>query len=381
MLLVRNEQFYLVNNEYYIVGSSSNLLYDCNEYTMGKFELLSWNVSHKNYDVSKLEKYQKHENIKIIINDDRLSFFKKCKVIKKSVKNTDIVVAKLSIIDALISAHYARKYKKTLVIESASDALAAFWYHGGITYKLAALPLNILARHYHRKADYIIYVSQQFLQKKYPSKKAVSIGCPDIVLEKTPQDVLDKRIKRINSNTGFVVGLIGATQAEYRGHDTLIKAVGLLNKKGLDIKIKFLGGGTKDSKRLKCAKINNIEDKIEFCGRLPRDQVFGWLDEIDALAMPTKVESLGRAALEGMSRGCPVIGTKETALKEVVRSDFLIKANDYKKLASILENVFINKEYAIDIANYNFVFAKNFTKEVVMNKRKDFYSRIKGNKK
>ena len=379
MLLVRNERFVVDNGELYITGSSSNKLYDCNEFSMGNIDILSWDVSHKGFDVANLEKYVEHKDINIIINKDNIGFFKKCKIIKKNVKNTDIVVAKLSIIDALIASHYARKYHKTLVIESASDAYAAFYYHGGpIKYKLAARPLDTLAKHYHKKADYIVYVSQFFLQNKYPSK-AEALGCPDVLLESTPIEVLEKRLARIDSkgDNEYVIGLIGATQAEYRGHDVLIKAVGILKKKGINCKIKFLGGGTMNDKRINCAKANGVEDSVEFCGRVPRDKVFDWLDDVDILAMPTKVESLGRAALEAMSRGCPVIGTIETALAEIICGDCLIHPEDYKRLAEILERIITDKEYAKICAKTNFYSVSRYEKDRVMQIRRDFYNKIR----
>lgn len=378
MLLVRDETFIVDNDELYIIGSSNNKLYDCNEYAMGPVDILSWDVSYKKPDISKLEKYKEHKGINIILNDGNVSFFKKCKVIKENVKKADIVVAKLAIIDAIVACHYARKYKKTLVVESGSDAYAAFKYHGGLKYRLAARPLNMLTKHYHKKADYIIYVSQKLLQDRYPSK-AISIGCADVVLEKTPEEVLDKRLARIKANDGksCTVGLIGATQAEYRGHDTLITASGILKKRGYDVKIKFLGGGTMNDKRIAHAKACGVEDKIEFCGRLPRDKVFGWVDDIDILAMPTMVESLGRAALEGMSRGCPVIGTYETALAEIIADDLLMHAKDANRLADIIEKLITDKEYASMCAKRSFAKALEFEKDRIMNIRKDFYTKVR----
>ena len=49
MLLVRDETFVVNGDDLYIVGSSSNLLYDCNEYSMGDIEYLSWDVTYKGY--------------------------------------------------------------------------------------------------------------------------------------------------------------------------------------------------------------------------------------------------------------------------------------------------------------------------------------------
>lgn len=379
MLLVREDKFVKDGDKLYIVGSPSNDLYYNNAYAMGHLKVLSWIMPREKYDISKLEEYKPNDNIELRLYDYNLSFKKKLKIIKNEVKNSSIVVAKLSIIQAIISCHYARKYKKKLIIESASDALAAFWHHGGnIKYKLVAHPIDMLAKHYHKKADAIVYVSQLFLQNKYPSKKE-KIGCSDTVLATPKISDLDRRINKIYSKPSdepFVLGLIGATQAEYRGHDRLIKAAAILKKRGYNIKIKFLGGGTADEKRKKCALKNDFLNEVEFCGRLPHSQVLDWLDNIDILCMPTMVESLGRAAIEAMSRGCPVIGTVETALAELLNGDSLIKAKDYLALANKIEYFISNNKILEYTAKDNFYRSFKFTSEYTNEIRRDFYQKL-----
>lgn len=380
MLLLREDKFVKVDNKLFIVGSASNELYYYNGFAMGKINVLSWLVSADKYDVSKLEEFKPNPNINLILNDDNLSFSKKRKIIKHAVKNDDSVIAKMSLIQAIIGCHYAVKYKKILIIESASDVTSALWFHGGhIKYKLAAYPIGWLSAHYHKKADYIVYVSQMFLQNVYPSK-AVAIGCPDTIMHEPKNSVLERRLTKIADESNceeFTVGLIGATQAEYRGHDVLISAVGLLKKKGYKIKIKFLGGGTADKKRLKCAQKWGIEDNVEFCGRLPHDKVLEWIDDINALIMPTKVESLGRAAIEAMSRACPVIGTVETALREILGGDCLVHAVNYKELADKIERLIIDKKFAEYCARENFYRSFKFISDYTMNTRKGFYDMIR----
>lgn len=378
MLLLREDKFLRVDNRLYIVGSASNELYYYNGFAMGKINVLGWLVSPEKYDVSKLEEFKPNPNINLILNEDKLSFSQKRKIVKRAVKHDDSVIAKMSLIQAIIGCHYALKYKKSLIIESASDAKAALWYHGGhIKYKLAALPIGWLSKHYHKKSDYIVYVSQMFLQEVYPSK-AVSIGCPDTVLTEPDVTVLEKRLKKIRSGAdGYVVGLIGATQAEYRGHDVLIKAVGLLKKKGYKIKIRFLGGGTADKKRAECAKKCGVENDLEFCGRLPHNKVLEWIDELDALIMPTKVESLGRAAIEAMSRACPVIGTVETALRELLGGDCLVHATDFRALAEKIARLIEDKKFDEYCAKENFYRTFKFVSDYTMNTRKKFYDMIR----
>lgn len=379
MLLLREDKFVEHDGKLYIVGSSSNALYSNNAYTMGKLDILCWKLPAERYN-EKLEEYIPNPNIKLLIYDGSLSFSKKRKIIKKEVKKANCIIAKLSLLQAIIGCHYAIKYKKVLIVESAADAFAALWYHGGgIKYKLAAIPINFLIKRYHRKADFAIYCSQLYLQEKYPCK-CEHIGCADAVMALPKMENLDSRIVKIRNredNAPFIVGLIGATQAEYRGHDVLIAAVGVLKRKGYNVKIKFLGGGRADEKRIKYAKKWGVAEQIEFCGYLPHNKVLEWLDELDLLVMPTKAEALGRAVVEAMSRACPVIGSKETALSELLSGDCLVHATNYNEVANRIEKFISNKQFAEYIALENFYRSFKFNSEFTNSIRHDFYSKIR----
>lgn len=372
MLIIRNDKFVIQNNEIYIIGSASNELYTNNIFQMGNIEILGWIVDTPN--INGLEKLTLNKQIKLYLYDDKLSFFKKCNVIKRHVIKADSISLKLCIKDAMIACYYANRHKKNYVIESGSDAFASAWHHGGgLKYKIAAIPFEILARYYHKKAKYIIYVSRKYLQNKYKSN-AYQIGCPDVVLEKTSKKILENRIEHINLTTSkFTLGLIGSTNVEYRGHDTLIKVAGILNREGYKIDVRFLGSENGKEKRLKTARLEHIEDKIYFDGYKDKRGVYSWIDQIDVLVMPTLTETLGRAVIEAMSRGCPVIGSIETALIEQIPSDCLAEAKNVNQICEILRHMFSSKSYMKNCAYENFYRARKYLSSETNIIRKKFY--------
>lgn len=379
ILLVRDDRFLKYNDRLYNVGSSSNTLYKNNCYAMGEFKNLSW-VTEASYDeVRTHEELGQFDTMHLVAYTNNIGFKEKCKLIEENVKQNDIIVAKLSLFQAIIACHYALKHKKVLVVESASDIFAALWYHGGnVKYKLAALPLDVLVRYYHKKANYIIYVSKEYMQERYKSN-AISIGCSDAVFGMPEKKYYDERIQKILSYTPeheYSIGLIGETQAEYRGHDVLIKACAVLVNKGYKVRIKFLGGGSADLKRIQCAEKYGIKDRVEFCGRMKHDEVFDWLRTIDVLVMPTKVESLGRAVLEAMSVGCPVIGSSTTALRELLQNDCLAKPSDYHRISEIIENMICNQKFLEECVSYNFAKAQDYSSDITNVVRRDFYQNI-----
>lgn len=374
MILVRGDKFIKEGSKLYIVGSSSNKYYRLAAQTMGKFKLMGWLIDKGHYDLSHLEVFDEHNNVELILNDNKASFWQKLKIIQNQVKQADCVCVKMSLTNSIIACFFAILYRKPYMMESAVDCYASLRYHDGFLYKLAALPVDLIVKLEHRLAKHIIYVSKFYLQHKYPSK-ARQIGCSDAILDCPSDDVLYKRLKKIDTNEGiFVLGLIGSTDASYRGHDVLIKVSSRLIKKGYDVRVRFLGGGTKQSKLLELAEALGVKDKIEFCGRLQHNEVLSWIDEIDILVMPTLAESLGRAVIEAMSRACPVIGSVETALREQIGSDCLAYARDIEQITFAIENIITRKEYAKTCAYENFYRAQKYSSDYTYSLRREFYN-------
>ncbi len=374
MLVIRNERFIRCNGEIYLTGSSSNRLYENNLYCMRNVTYLGWVKEDNKIDVNKYEKYVEQEGMNLDLHDEASTTRQKLHIIKNAVKNATAVSVKLPITDAMIACFYALKYKKPFVVESGGYAWGSLWYHGGSTkYKLAAYPVEWIVRFFHKRAKFIIYVSKDFIQKVYPSK-AIQVGCPDVVMNIPDETVLNQRLDKINHppNT-YTLGLIGATQAEYRGHDTLIEVASILKSRGHDVKVCFVGGGTKDAERLACAKRFGMEDKVVFQGRLTHDEVFQWIDDIDVLVMPTLQETLGRAVVEAMSRGCPVVGSAETAISEQIGLDCIAPARDANKIADAVENIITNPYYASACAKENFYRSFKYASVYTNTKRKQFY--------
>lgn len=373
MLVVRGDLFIKDNDKFYIVGSGSNKFYKLVMTVMGPYKMMAWIIDKGNYNLENLEVFDETMGVELVINSDKVSLFKKINIIRKAVKNADCLNFKLPLPHSIIGCLWAILYNKKYVVESGGDLLTALWYHEEFAYKLMAVPMNLIVRLEHRLAKHIIYVSKNFLQKKYPSK-ARQLGCSDAVIYITPESVLAKRIDKITNKRGcFRLGLIGATQVGYRGHDTLIKAASLLRDKGYDLNVSFLGGGTADDKRKKCAEKCDMKRHIEFCGRIKHDEVLSWIDNIDVLVMPTLQETLGRAVIEAMSRGCPVIGTYETALGEQIGSDCLVHARNIQEIANAIERIIKHKDYALMCARENFYRAMKYNIGLTYEFRKEFY--------
>lgn len=296
------------------------------------------------------------------------------------VKNCDYLVIRLHSFLGLIAYIAGRKYKKKILVELVNDPETSLWYHGGIIYKIIMPFFVAVLKIVVKNTPYVHYVSQEYLQKKYPTNGS-PLACADILLDPVEENVLKQRLSNTKSmlTDSVILGLIGGYNLRYRGHVTLYKAAKILKKRGHNITLRFLGGGNPE--RLKrIAEKMGIKDNVVFDGYYSnREDINKWLDQTSILVMPTKAETLGRSVIEAMSRGCPVIGSSDTALREIVPNDCLVYSSDYKMIVAIIEKMLKEPEYYKEKCINSYSHAKKFYKNILLEKRQRFYGFMRSN--
>ncbi|MBQ9887181.1 MAG: glycosyltransferase family 4 protein [Lachnospiraceae bacterium] len=298
------------------------------------------------------------------------------KVLQREAEDCDAIVVKMLGTLGTLATFVARKKKIPYLVEVASYSKAAFWYYGTLTGKLIALPSHMLEHYIVKRAPFVVYVSRYFLQKKYPNRH-YNVGCPDCCVPMTDEDILQKRITRIdnyNENTVYRLGFVGAANVKYKGLEIAIKALSIIAKTHNNFKLCVIGSGDY-SGWMEMARQYHVEDMIEFEGIIDGGQaVFEWFDDIDIFVMPSFQETLGRALVEAMSRGCPALGSRETAIPEQLGNDCIFSMKDYKKLAELIINMCDNKEYMKLCAKENFYRAQKYSEEMLRPKRQKYWN-------
>ena len=263
-----------------------------------------------------------------------------------------------------------RKYKKNCLIEVVGCAWDAMWNHG-MKGKIIAPYMFMKTRKLVKNASYVVYVTEEFLQKRYPTL-GKSIGCSDVEIVELDTRIQDKRIQKINvQNDELVIGTVAAIDVKYKGQEYVIKALGDLKKRGINRFHYNLVGNGSNTYLKKVAERYGVSNRVHFLGGMPHEKVFKWLDSIDIYAQPSKQEGLPRAVVEAMSRGVPTVGSETGGIPELISKEFRFIANDYKMIASILEN--INTAQLEKMSRENFKRAHDFEKSVLDKKRDDFY--------
>ena len=163
------------------------------------------------------------------------------------------------------------------------------------------------------------------------SKKSVYNICP------VPCGV-DENCFRTIPNEGNYILYFGRLDIYQKGIDVLIMAYNLITEKLGDRKLIIAGAGKDEPKVKKLIADFGLEERVEIIGRVVGEKKYELLSNCLFLCMPSRFESWGIVAAEGMACGKPVIATKIEGLDEVVdeKTAILVPPEDPKALAQAM---------------------------------------------
>lgn len=382
ILFVHSISIYKNNSTYYTNGSYSMDVWNRYLIHSKKFSVLA-NIVYKNknnvysniFDHKKIKifdmKLERKSRIKKFFSiKNRLSIRKK---IKAAVKQCDVLILRMPSQLSYIAFDYGKKYNKKIIIEVAGSIFHALWYYNFLG-KIYAIPTYLKMRRRIKKANNVIYVTSQYLQKLYPTS-GKSISCSNVNIQK--KDILNrKETFRELLNKEIQIGIIGKVDVKYKGHKTVLRALTNLSKKyDINFKLQLVGSGDRN-KLIKFSKKLGIFDKVEYLGSMRHDEVLKWLSKIDIYIQPSLTEGLPRAVLEAMACGCIVIGSNAGGIPELLNEKFIFKKGRHNDLVKVLINLFEN----LDLISKNIERNKNelsqYLKENLENKRYSFIHKV-----
>jgi glycosyltransferase involved in cell wall biosynthesis len=138
-----------------------------------------------------------------------------------------------------------------------------------------------------------------------------------------PQFGVDPALYKASSppsrDAPFVIGYVGRLVPE-KGIDDLLHAVCGLSG---DWRVRLVGAGPEQDALRDLAKSLGILDRITFEGQMPSSNVPARLAQLHALVLPSRtrrnwMEQFGRALIEGMASGVPVIGSGSGEIPNVI---------------------------------------------------------------
>lgn len=296
------------------------------------------------------------------------------KQIEEEIKQSKYLIVRLPSFIGLMSLMYIKKLNKPYLVEMVGCPFDALWNHS-IYGKILAPIMYMLCKKEIKEAPYVVYVTNEFLQKRYPTK-GKSISCSNVMLPKNEKDILQNRLKKIQSeklNKKIILGTCATVGSRYKGQQNVIKAIKVLREKGYEVEYQLVGGG--DNSYLKnIAKKYDSYENIKFMGVLTHSEVFDWLDTIDIYVQPSLTEGLPRSLIEALNRGCPAIGSDAGGIPELLLDKSIYPKESYKEFVDAFEYVNMHKE---ELAIINFKKAKEYENNKLEARRSEFFKVFK----
>lgn len=296
------------------------------------------------------------------------------RVCRDLVAESDGLIARMPSRLAQLFISEAIKQNKPYAVEVVGCAWGGLWDYGNWKGKLYA-PISALnARKVIRKADFALYVTKSFLQKRYPSDGVVTF-CSNVDIPEVPRSVLEARLAKNGvPNRKITFGLIGNYSSKYKGIDIAIRALADFEKKGIDWQFEVVGAGDASMYHDLAHKLGVVE-KVKFLGTKPAGSaIYEWLDGVDIYLQPSYQEGLPRALVEAMSRGCPSIGTAIAGIPELLNESEMISPGDWRSLSGKIHNLASDSDFMNDLSRRNFDMAKNYYREVLDDRRTRFWA-------
>lgn len=189
-----------------------------------------------------------------------------------------------------------------------------------------------------------------------------------------------------SKDNSFIIGTIKTLEKKY-GIDYLIKGFKIVKDKNpnLHLKLKIAGSGSQLDNLKELVKELNLEDSVEFLGRIPLNEVSNVFNSFDIAVFPSLRESFGVAAVEAQACGIPVIVTSVGGHPEVVINDktgIIVESENSRQISDAILKLLNdeNLRKSMSIEGRNFV-KENYEINLNFNAIEDIYKEILNIKK
>lgn len=308
--------------------------------------------------------------------------------LRRILSGADGVIARLPSEHGLAAVAVARELRKPYAIELVGCAFDALWNHGTWQGKVYAPIMAWRVRQAVRSAPYVLYVTREFLQKRYPADRvrtnisnaeipASVAAISDVELpEESPTRLGDEEIAEPGSRPvkPFNIGLIGSFQNAYKGHETALRAIAHAKGQAVGARLRLVGVGD-PSKWQEMASKLGIPDRVAFDGVVsPGAPIFRWLKNLDLYIQPSLTEGLPRALIEAMACERAALASSAGGMPELLSPECLHRPGDWRALAAKIIKAANDPFWLAQQAARNKRIALTYSAPVLDAKRIEFWS-------
>ena len=301
------------------------------------------------------------------------------KILRENINEADAVILRLDSFLGLLTVRECRKIGKPYLIEVVGCAWDSFWHHG-IDGKLLALPIFLMMKKSIHDAPFVVYVTKDFLQRRYPTK-GKNTNISNVSIPPHDDTILESRVNKIEKQrVGDNIHLYTAANVgvRYKGMHFVVQTLALLKKQGLSNYIYHMIGEGDQTFIHSVAEKHGVSDQIVFHGAVSHSEVLRLLrEECDIYVQPSLQEGLPRAVIEAMSLGVPCIGSDVAGIPELLEDRFMF--NRRKNIPEQLKSLMLSmtKDVQLQQSKQNFVIAQYYEIDKLNKRRFDFLESFK----
>ncbi len=267
----------------------------------------------------------------------------------------------------------AKAQGKYVAFEIVSCAFDELWFHGAIKAKIYS-PLRFFKqRQLAQRANAVIYVSQEFLQRRYPTRAPLSARASDVYI---PDAAFQQKTKA--PQQPITIGMIGTLKNRLKGAHVAIEAADFLKGQGVGgFTLHILGPGDAEP-FYDLIREKGLQDIVFLDGtRESGEAVWQWLRGLDLYIQPSFQEGVPRATIEAMAQGLPVIGSNAGGLPELLEPSCIVKRGNAPDLACAIKKMMNNLQGMKTEGERNFLEAQKYHDETLSRIRHDFWSNVR----
>jgi glycosyltransferase involved in cell wall biosynthesis len=237
-------------------------------------------------------------------------------------------------------AHFAHGPATTAMIAGDLTGTAfSFTAHARDLYELTP---RWLLREKASRADFIAVVGD--IHREY----LLDIGVDEMKVKVVRNGVRLPTPGKGGAKNGRLVVLSVGRFVPKKGHDVLLRALGLLAAEGLDFEARLVGGGPQRKALEGLAHRLRLNGQVHFLDELPAKDVSQELRGADIFALACRVtrsgdrDGLPVALVEAMAQGLPVVSTTVSAIPEAItdgHDGLLVPPDDPEQLAAALKRL------------------------------------------
>lgn len=233
-----------------------------------------------------------------------------------------------------------------------------------------------------RKAIGASYVTERYLQEKYPPRASndperIAFTESYSSVELPDDSYALPRAWKHGQRTFWIAHVSNAFTGYEKGHLILMDAVKKVRDLGYDVRIRFVGDGPKKEEFIQYSNNLGIGEYVVFTGRLPNgSEVRKVIHDSDLFVLPTFAEGLPRVLLEAMAEGIPCLSSPTCGIPEILKSEYLFAFSDSEGFSQGIKRFIDDPELMTEVSKENLEIARRYSNSKLNIKRKSFYDKL-----